>query len=273
MTGGPLPAITSSSQPMMAARRFFGRLVERDCAEHVAVVGHGDGVHACRGDALDQVFDLKRAVEQRVLGVDVKVDEIGSHDGDRFGKLDSDLPQVSAIGSGRKARGISRPSSRHGHAPPRTCRLWRPPLGPRTACRFRTVRRVYWTHAKRFSAAWPRSLGRVLLVDATRPPELGGCRAGYRGRAWVRDSRLGGGRRAKPRRVDRQRDGGRRSDRVRRFRMRSGQFAAHHLQSDVRALQRLAVLFRGPVVLPGLDRRRSCSACRRARNRPTLARA
>jgi hypothetical protein len=47
----------------------FGRLVERDGPEHVAMVRHCDRGHADGRDALDQVFHFDRAVEQRVLRV------------------------------------------------------------------------------------------------------------------------------------------------------------------------------------------------------------
>jgi hypothetical protein len=59
--------------------RLLRRLVERDGAEHVAVVRHGDGGHPRRGDALDEVLHLHRPVEERVLRVHVEVDELGGH--------------------------------------------------------------------------------------------------------------------------------------------------------------------------------------------------
>jgi len=51
--------------------------VERDRAEHVAVVGDPDRLHAELLGALDQLGKLGRPVEQRVLGVLVKVNELG----------------------------------------------------------------------------------------------------------------------------------------------------------------------------------------------------
>ena len=51
-------------------------------AEHVAVVGERDRAHAERLRPGDQVFDPERAVEQRVLRVDVEMDELSCHAGD-----------------------------------------------------------------------------------------------------------------------------------------------------------------------------------------------
>ncbi len=55
------------------------RLVQRDRPEHVAVVGDGDGLHSRSGDPLDQVFHLHRAVEQRILSVNVEVVVFSGH--------------------------------------------------------------------------------------------------------------------------------------------------------------------------------------------------
>ncbi len=52
------------------------RVVERDGAVHVAVIGHGTRVHAQRSQAFGKGFDLNGAVEQAVVGVKVQVDEI-----------------------------------------------------------------------------------------------------------------------------------------------------------------------------------------------------
>ncbi len=54
---------------------FFGRLVEVDHAEHRAVVGDGHRRHIHLFDALDQLLDVREAVEQRVFGMDVKMGE------------------------------------------------------------------------------------------------------------------------------------------------------------------------------------------------------
>ena len=59
--------------------RLLGVLVEGDRAEHVAVVGHRDRLGAGGGDPLHEVLHLHRAVEHRVLRVDVEVDELGGH--------------------------------------------------------------------------------------------------------------------------------------------------------------------------------------------------
>ena len=52
-----------------------GRLVEVDRAGERAVVGERDGRHLELGGALREVRDPAGAVEDRVLGVDVEVDE------------------------------------------------------------------------------------------------------------------------------------------------------------------------------------------------------
>ena len=52
-----------------------GVVDELDRAEEVAVVGDRDCLHPEGGGALEQGVDLLRSVEQRVLGVIVKVDE------------------------------------------------------------------------------------------------------------------------------------------------------------------------------------------------------
>ena len=54
---------------------LLGLVVELDRAEQIAVVGHGDGGHLLLCDELHQLRDLAGAVEQRVVGVAVKVDE------------------------------------------------------------------------------------------------------------------------------------------------------------------------------------------------------
>ena len=62
-----------------------GRLVEVDRAGERAVVGERDGRHLELGSPLREVRDPARAVEDRVLGVDVEVDE------GRFGHGESSL--------------------------------------------------------------------------------------------------------------------------------------------------------------------------------------
>jgi hypothetical protein len=53
----------------------FGRIVEADGAEEVAVVRHGDGGHFLFGDHLHQLIDFAGAVEQGIVGVVVEVNE------------------------------------------------------------------------------------------------------------------------------------------------------------------------------------------------------
>ena len=57
---------------------FLGFEVELDRAEQVAVVGHRDRRHLERAGLADEAVDLIRPVEEAVLGVDVKVDELGA---------------------------------------------------------------------------------------------------------------------------------------------------------------------------------------------------
>ena len=54
-------------------------LVEGDGAEQVAVVGQCDRVHAEAGDPVHQGLHPVASIEQRVLGVEVKVDEVRCH--------------------------------------------------------------------------------------------------------------------------------------------------------------------------------------------------
>ncbi len=58
---------------------LLARLVELDGAEHVAVVGERHRSHAERLRPGDEVLDLERTVEQRVLRMDVEMDELGCH--------------------------------------------------------------------------------------------------------------------------------------------------------------------------------------------------
>jgi hypothetical protein len=53
------------------------RLVELKRAEHIGVVGHRDAAHAELADAIDQRTDAEGAVQERILRVDMKVDEFG----------------------------------------------------------------------------------------------------------------------------------------------------------------------------------------------------
>ena len=57
----------------------LGVIVELDGAEEVAVIGHGDGGHFLLGDDFHQLRDFAGAVEQRVVGVAVKMNERVRH--------------------------------------------------------------------------------------------------------------------------------------------------------------------------------------------------
>ncbi len=56
---------------------LFGRVEEMDRSVDVAVVGHGDGLLAERGDAIDELLDVAGTIEEGVFGVEVKVGELG----------------------------------------------------------------------------------------------------------------------------------------------------------------------------------------------------
>ena len=51
------------------------RRCRTDRAEEIAVIGHGDGGHFLLGDHLHELIDFAGAVEQRVVGVVVEVNE------------------------------------------------------------------------------------------------------------------------------------------------------------------------------------------------------
>ncbi len=55
----------------------LGRIEEVDGAVDVAVVGHGDGLLAESGDAIDELVDVAGAVEEGVFGMKMKVGEFG----------------------------------------------------------------------------------------------------------------------------------------------------------------------------------------------------
>ena len=61
---------------LMPCVRAFA--VELDGPVEVAVIGHGQGVHALLLDVLDQLRDAAGAVEQAVVGVAVQMNE-GPH--------------------------------------------------------------------------------------------------------------------------------------------------------------------------------------------------
>ncbi len=78
--GRPLEAITGRDVRFDSQDRLdagsAGRAVELDGAEEVAVIGDGHRVHAQLGHPIDQAADAVAAVEERVLGVQVQVDEL-----------------------------------------------------------------------------------------------------------------------------------------------------------------------------------------------------
>ena len=74
---------------------LLGGLVELDRAVHDAVVGQADGRLIEGGGALGELADVARAVEQRVLGVDVQVrDGRGAHRGGNHRRRGGRLPRI-----------------------------------------------------------------------------------------------------------------------------------------------------------------------------------
>ena len=57
---------------------LVGRVYEMHCTENISVVGHGDGGHAKFSDTLAKLIDIAGAIEQRVIGMQVQVNELGS---------------------------------------------------------------------------------------------------------------------------------------------------------------------------------------------------
>jgi hypothetical protein len=54
-------------------------VVELERTEEVAMVRHPDGRHADAADPLEERVELDGAVEKRVLGVEVEMDELARH--------------------------------------------------------------------------------------------------------------------------------------------------------------------------------------------------
>ena len=101
---------------------LLGGLVELDGAVHDAVVGQADGRLIEGGGALGELADVARAVEQRVLGVDVQVrDGRGAHRGGnhrRRGGRHPGIPRApplslpqSALIADTRSTSSTRPSS------------------------------------------------------------------------------------------------------------------------------------------------------------------
>src|SRR5262245_28478614 len=55
-----------------------GLVVKVSRAENVAVIGYGNCRHVERFDALHQLLDVAGAIQQRVIGMQVEMNEIGS---------------------------------------------------------------------------------------------------------------------------------------------------------------------------------------------------
>ena len=58
----------------MDAVRLRG-VIELDRAEQIAVIGHGDGGHLLLDGDLHELVDIAGAVEQRIVGVAMQMDE------------------------------------------------------------------------------------------------------------------------------------------------------------------------------------------------------
>ncbi len=48
-------------------------------AKNIAVIGHGDGRHPELFHAMDELFDVAGAVKERVIGMEMQVDELIAH--------------------------------------------------------------------------------------------------------------------------------------------------------------------------------------------------
>ena len=66
---------------------LLGLVVELDRAEEVAVIGHGDGGHLLLRHDLHELGDLAGSIEQRVVGVAVKMNERVRHTSTTRGRL------------------------------------------------------------------------------------------------------------------------------------------------------------------------------------------
>ena len=53
----------------------FGVVVELDRAEQIAVIGHGDGGHFLLDGQVHQLRNFAGAVEQRIIGVAMQMNE------------------------------------------------------------------------------------------------------------------------------------------------------------------------------------------------------
>jgi ABC-type phosphate/phosphonate transport system ATPase subunit len=53
------------------------RIHEMHGAENVAVIGHGHSGHAKLLHVLAELFDVTSAIEERIVGVQVQVNELG----------------------------------------------------------------------------------------------------------------------------------------------------------------------------------------------------
>src|SRR5438270_2348055 len=58
-------------------RSFGGSVIKGNCTENVAMIGHGNRFLPNFGYAFDQFFDIAGPVEQRVVGMQMKVGKLG----------------------------------------------------------------------------------------------------------------------------------------------------------------------------------------------------
>ena len=69
--------VNLAADDRMECPRFFGFLIKFDDAVHRAVIRDGDGIHPLFGAGIHQIVDARRAVEQTVLGMNVKMGKFG----------------------------------------------------------------------------------------------------------------------------------------------------------------------------------------------------
>src|SRR5262249_8289062 len=130
-TAGLVEAAVGRDVELAADDRLHARLLrlgeELDGAEHVAVVGDGAGVHPGGPHPRQELLDLVRPVEQRVLRVQVQVDE-------RHRPVTplprAVLPSAGRNGSARLRRWSTAPRARLEARTP-TRRRRSPPAAPR----------------------------------------------------------------------------------------------------------------------------------------------
>ena len=154
---------------------FLRGLVELDRAVHDAVVGQADGRLAERGGALGELVDLARAVEQRVLGVDVEMrDGRGAHGEGTIGVAGGRKPARPLRPRSRTIAGNVASTSRS------ACAAWSTRAGSTPTSAGRALSPGVWAAAAEANATWA-SMDE--LLDASGRADRRRCAAPRR-RGW-----------------------------------------------------------------------------------------